>query len=528
MRWYRALVVSCLVAGAVLRARGFLFGVRPFWVDEAAWTTRLLETSLLEPSIRPVGFTAATRLLVACFGAREDVLRLIPWLAGMGALFLTVPLAEALLPTPGTRLLLIGTLAFHPVAIDYCKEFKPYSSSLCLHVTAALFVVRYLADGRTRTLSFALLTGFLGVWFAQDLIFALPGLYLVTGAFAWRNARRSELTLLVAGAVATIALIVLLYFFFWRAVDVGIDAKDTGYWGKKYDVFHHPGTDEGFLAWVARKWVELGAFPAARREHWLADHLLPASGLRALSAAYAGLWVILHATGIVVLLRERRFAVLTLLGAPILTVLAFNLLGLWPFAVFRTNLFLLAYVAPIAAFGAAPLEALVQKLPRSVPAFAAAPLAVAVALPLVFERDWHEHKYWAGESDFFDVANALVAMQGKHHRGKRQHPHTEPLVLDHWACEIFHYYLQIDPDYEELGRTFGERFETKCARAADGLHEAEREAKQGRVWLVVSNPQQSRSAREKLANLANVIKHRELNDGRDLLLELGPSDQKTQ
>ncbi len=525
MRWYRVLVVLCLVAGAVLRARGFLFGVRPFWLDEASWAKRLLETSLLEPSIRPVGFSAATRLLVFCFGAREDVLRLIPWLAGVGAMFLTVPLAEALLPTPGTRLLLIGTLALHPVAIDYCKEFKPYSLSLCLHLAAALFVVRYLAGGGAKTLVFAVLTGFLGVWFAQDLIFALPGLYLVAGAHAWRNTRRSELAVIALGALATIVLIGLLYCFFWHAVDVGLDAKDTQHWGKKYDVFHGSGSEEGLFAWVARKYVGLAEFPGARSERWLADHLFRASAVRALSAAYAGLWVILHATGIVALARQRRFGTLTLLGAPILTLLVFNLLGLWPFAVFRTNLFLLAYVAPIAAFGAAPLEALVQKLPRPVPALAAAPFAVAVALPLVIERDWHEHKYWAGESDFFDVANTLVAMQGKRHGGKRHHPRTDPLMLDYWACEIFNYYLQIDPDYAELARKFGERFDTKCARA-DGIKEAEHEAKQGRVWLVVLNPEQSRSAREKLASLSNVVDERDLNDGRDLLLELGPPHKK--
>src|SRR3954469_5611905 len=185
MRGYRWLVLLCLLAGFVLRARGFLYSPRPFWVDEAGWAERLLKTSLLEPSIRPLGFTALTRLLVACFGARDEVLRLVPWLAGVGALFISVPLAEALLPNRASRLLFIGALALHPVAIDYSKEFKPYSLSLFLHLTCALFAARYVREPRTSTLVLGMLTGFVGIGFAQDVIFALPGFYLVTVALAW-------------------------------------------------------------------------------------------------------------------------------------------------------------------------------------------------------------------------------------------------------------------------------------------------------------------------------------------------------
>lgn len=512
MRAYRVLVVACLVAGVVLRTRGYLFASRPFWVDEAAWAVRLVKWDLLAPSIRPVGFMALVRGLVACFGERDVVLRLVPFVAGVGATLVAVPLASELLPARAGRLLFIGAMALHPVAIDYSKEFKPYSVSLFVHVLCMFFAVRYLRRERTSALAGGIVTGALGVWFAQDVIFALPGFYLATGAAAWRRARRSELRLLALGAAGTVTMIVLLYFCFWRAVDVGPGARDTVFWGTKYDVFHEAGSGEGLLHWVARKYLELAAFPAARREVWLKDGVLRAPVAAWLSLAYAAVWVLLHGAGAVLLVRERRRAAFTLLFAPIITLLAFNLLGLWPFAVFRTNLFLLAYACLIAAFGVGLLRPLSEQ--------EAAPLLLAVVLPLVaFERDWHAHKRWAGESGFFEVTHELLRREG------RFHGQSDALVLDHWACTVFRYYLRFNPDYSQLRRRLDQRFSTTC-RDEDALAEAEREATDHRrVFLVLGEPAAGATALEHLTDVSNLVAYRRLDAGRDVVFELAAPTQ---
>jgi len=516
MRTYRVLVVLCLVAGFVLRARGYLFASRPFWVDEAAWAMRLLKFNLLEPSIRPIGFMALVRGLVACFGERDVVLRFVPFAAGVGTMLLVVPLAEDLLPSRAGRLLFIGAMALHPVAIDYSKEFKPYSVSLFVHVLCTFLAARYLRNERTTTLVGGILAGFLGVWFAQDVIFALPGYYLVTGALAWRKAPRSHVRLLALGAASTIAMIGVLYFFFWHAVNVGNGTRDTAFWGNKYDVFHQAGTGEGLLHWVARKYLELAAFPAARREVWLSDAVLRAPVMGWLSLAYAGVWVLLHAAGLVLLVRERRYPALALVVMPIVTLLAFNLVGFWPFAVFRTNLFVLSYVCLIAAFGIGAIRPLAE-LEEAVP------LIVAVVLPLLaFERDWHRHKRWAGESGFFDVTNELVRLQGPH-RG-----HGDPLVLDHWSCTVFRYYLKFNPDYAKLRHRLDQRFSTTCPK--DGaLSEAEQETtNHRRVFLVLDDPHQSAETLEHLASLSNVVDYRKLDEGRDVVFELAAPEERKQ
>jgi len=137
-------------------------------------------------------------------------------------------------------------------------------------------------------------------------------------------------------------------------------------------------------------------------------------------------------------------------------------------------------------------------------------------LPLVvFERDWHAHKRWSGESAFFDVVHELVRMQGPH-------AHVEPLVLDHYSCVVFRYYLTLNPDYETLSHKLARRFARKCPASDQALSEAERRANDRRVWLVLSDPHESKQTLDRIASVTNVVGYRTLDGGRDVLLELAP------
>jgi hypothetical protein len=172
---------------------------------------------------------------------------------------------------------------------------------------------------------------------------------------------------------------------------------------------------------------------------------------------------------------------------------------------------LLAYAAAIAAFATPTLA--------STPSFArkeALPLLVAVVLPLVvFERDWHAHKRWGGESAFFDVVHELVKMQGS--RGR-----DEPLVLDHYSCAVFRYYLSINPDYKKLSHQLAHRFARTCPTHERPLTAAEHQASDRRVWLVFSDPHDGAATLDHIASVANMVDYRELDDGRGVLLELAP------
>jgi hypothetical protein len=214
------------------------------------------------------------------------------------------------------------------------------------------------------------------------------------------------------------------------------------------------------------------------------------------------------------------------LTAPLVTLTVFGCLGVWPFGAFRTNLFLLAYVCPLAAFGLTGIP-LLARIPAAarVPALVrnqALPLVLAVVLPLVvFERDWHAHKRWAGESAFFDVVNELVAMQGPRARG-------EPLVVDHYSCALFHYYLAMNPDYAALSHKFARRFARHCQKTEDALSQAESQVSNGRVWLVLTDPHDSAVTLQRIASVANMVDYRTLDGGNDVLLELAPPGFRAQ
>jgi hypothetical protein len=501
-------VVALVAAGIALRARGFFLEARPLWRDEAGWAFILERTHLLEPNIRPLGFMAVSKFLVSCFGAREAVLRLLPWVAGIGSTILTVPLAERLFESRAARVFLIGVLALHPSAIDFAKEFKPYSVSLFLHLSCLLLALRYLGSRRLGALLLALGVPAVGVLFAQDLVFAMPGLYLVVIAAHARDRRWPHLYATVAFAVLTIAGLLVLYAYFWRKLDVG-PGGDTSFWGNKYDVFyvrHKPG--EGRWHWTLRKYLDIAAFPGERRERWHLVSFLRTSATRTLATLFGVLWVCLHVAGVARLVHRRRWAALTLLLTPLVTLIVFNRLGFWPLGTFRTNLFVLAYSASLASFGVQAWPWLARR--------EFAPLSCAVLLPLfAFERDWHAHKMWGGhESGFSGLAETLVALQGPHHRKP-----PDPLVLDEQSCVVFDYYLKLQPDYRRFARDFTRRFSKTCKGDAVGWAQAL--SNERRVWLAVAQSRQIAEARAQLDGIPNVVAYRNVETG-GVVVELAP------
>jgi hypothetical protein len=506
---YRLVVVALVAAGIALRARGFFFDARPLWRDEAGWAFILERTHLLEPNIRPLGFMAVSKFLVWCFGARESVLRLLPWVAGIGSTILAVPLAERLFESRAARVFLVGVLALHPSAIDFAKEFKPYSVSLFLHLSCLLLALRYLRSRRVGALLLALGVPAAGVLFAQDLVFAMPGLYLVVIAAHVRDRRWPHLHATVAFALLTIAGLLVLYAYFWRKLDVG-PGGDTSFWGNKYDVFyvrHESG--EGRWHWTLRKYLDIASFPGERRERWHLVSFLRTSATRTLAILFGVLWVCLHATGVARLVHGRRWAALTLLLTPLVTLMIFNRLGFWPLGTFRTNLFVLAYSAGLASFAVPAWPWLARR--------EFAPLWCAVLLPLfAFERDWHAHKMWGGhESGFSGLAQTLVALQGPHHRKP-----PEPLVLDEQSCVVFDYYLKLQPDYRRFARDFTRRFAKTCNEDAVGW--AQVLSNDRRVWLAVAQSRQIAEARAQLDGIPKVVEYRNVETG-GVVVELAPA-----
>jgi hypothetical protein len=422
------LTAAIVCVGWLLRARGYLWNPSAFWLDECSWAMNLVEQPLLELCIRPIGFMWVSRELAYVFSLSEPVLRALPWFAGMTTVALAPALARRLFANPGARLLFVAIIAFNPVAIDFSKEFKPYSVSLTLHLLLMLLTLRYVDTRRGRDLAWLLVAATLGCLFAQDLVFAYPGVFLLTGWTTLRLGRRHVIAV-VSVAALIVGLLLLQYFLSWRLNP----PSDTNMWGNKYNVFYQ-GRHGGYTAWWLERHASMAEFPAYRHKFWLKD-FLQGRRLDEARAIDNTIWLILHVLGLLVIaIWRRQRAVLLVL--PIALLWGFNGLRLWPVGGFRANLFVIGYMSAIASMAFDVPRRELAKFGDVFPA-----LVLVVAPFLFFDHDWSNHKQaLTYSSEFPKVVRTLLSVKHETDGSAR-----EPLVLDRRSCDPFRYYTEFHP-----------------------------------------------------------------------------------
>ncbi len=443
-----ALTSAVVLLGLFLRARGYFWQVPAFWLDECTWAMNLVEQPLVELAIRPIGFMAVSRVLAQVFSLSEPVLRAMPWLAGLATLLMAPPLARRLFTNPAARLLFVFIIALHPCAIDFSKEFKPYSVSLALHFALMLTALAYQASGERKDLAWLLGVAVLGGPFAQDLVFAYPGVYVLVGWKAFQTRREHIKPILVSAGIIVLVL-VLQYVFIWRL----FPAAETNQWGDKYNVFFTGEGEQSYGAWWLERQRDLAAFPGFRRRFWHPG-LLSAAGLNELLRPLdRAVWVVLALVGLVVIALRRRSHALVLF-VPLVTLALFNALRLWPLGVFRANVFAIVYTAGIACMAfELPARAL-AKLWDAVPAL------VLVFAPLaILDRGWSDQKEALTYSSEFPSAirRLLEVKLGADPKTR------EPLLLDRRSCDPFRFYTQFHRSASRrIKRALKKQFEVQC------------------------------------------------------------------
>ena len=436
---------ACVAVGLWLRARGFLYDQPSFWLDECAWAIYLVEQPLRELVIRPIGFMAISKVIAALFGPTETALRTLPWLAAVIGTILAPALARRLFSSAGAQLLFVAIIALHPSATSFAKEFKPYAISLTLHLALVLLTLRYLADRRGATLAWLLGISAVGTLFAQDLVFAYPGVFLVAG-FAARSTRREHFVAVGVASGVVIGVLLLQYFLIWSRHSL----SDTSHaWGEKYDTFFTEGTGS-YFGWFIERYQGLAAFPASSarwNRSWLSKE-----EWEELRAIANGVWVVVHVVGLVVLVRLRRAREALLLVLPIVTAWLFNSFGFWPFGVFRANLFTLVYFAGIAGMAfersGAPRRSVFELVPAS----------ILVLIPLlVFEQGWGSTKRGLTYvSRFADVVEYFARRAPK--RGKPK----QIIILARGYCDPWRYYLEFHPEVSRFKKRIDRGYEARC------------------------------------------------------------------
>ncbi|HEX3595259.1 MAG TPA: glycosyltransferase family 39 protein [Polyangiaceae bacterium] len=435
---------TTVALGVWLRSRAVT--TAPLWLDEASWAMRLMDEPLSELVIRPPGFMFIERALARAFSPSEGVLRFIPWLAGVGCVLLSVPLGRRLFRSEAARLLFVGLIALDPMAIELSKEFKPYSVSLTLHASLMFLSLKYAASGRTRELVGLLVLSVLAVLFAQDVLFAYPGIFILLAIDTFRARRLRHLAATVVACALTLTVVGGLYHYVWSQLN---QPKVERRWGKKYDVFYVSGGSQ--TDWVLERYTGLVETPTLRRLTWRPSKRISKKAVTELASSYAAVFLVLNIAGALSLVRRKQWRECVLLMLPLVVMLGFNLYGFWPFGAFRTNLFTVVYVAALAS-------AAVERAPLRTRALDFAPVALLVFWPLfAFEKKWHATKKAA--SLFPDAMRELVRLHGPPVPG-----HKDVLVGDGtYTCPMYKYYTMYHPVYSKtIGPQLLKTFNLNC------------------------------------------------------------------
>lgn len=447
-------MLAFVLLGLVLRARGYLFDRHAFWLDESSWAIMLMRDPLETLFIRPIGLMALAKAFALVLGPWEVVLRSFAWVAGIAVVLLAIPLARRLFRGPAAQILFVAMLALHPAAIDLSKEFKPYECSLLGHLLLIYVALRYVETQRARDLVLALVAAFVSNLFAQDMVMAYPAVFSLLG-WDTLTRKRERLWWVIAGASAVLVLLLVQYWIVWR----NMDSDEASYFGNKYGVFYEPSSHLSRARWWFDHYLELAQFPGLRRRYWDAPWVSPESytSLRSVDGA---IWLVLHAVGLVRLFLSRAWRKALLLLVPIATTSVMNYLGHWPFGVFRANLFMLAYMAAIAAMAIETPSTVSLRWAAVVPA------AVLVLLPpILFDRWWNARKRsLAWDSDMPKVIAELAKIEPARENGR------VPLLLGRRACQPYEFYSTLHPaTSRRYQKVLKRKFDVHCFETDEAL-----------------------------------------------------------
>lgn len=206
-----------VTVGIVLRLVRFALAM-PLWGDEASLALNILNrgySGLLHPldyyQVAPIGFLFCERAAYSHLGMSEYAMRLLPALAGIGALLLFAWWARLLL-SPLAAAAAVGILAVGNFCVRYAVELKPYGfdlfAGLLLLLPATLFILRR----RTRWLILLI------VLTPLALALSYPAVFVAGGAAVGVLAMTRRMTARQIGCFVVLCLVLLGSFYaeVWR------------------------------------------------------------------------------------------------------------------------------------------------------------------------------------------------------------------------------------------------------------------------------------------------------------------------
>jgi hypothetical protein len=203
----RRLTLALLAIGALWRAVRYFLRF-PIWDDEAFLCLNFLEMDYLgltrglrNCQVAPLLFLWGELTSLRLFGPSELSMRLLPFLAGMGSLFLFWRLARRTLP-PLAQMIAVGFLAVAIWPVSMGAFTKPYALDLLMSLLLLLPAVHWLQQpGQLRWLILLSLATPLALFSSYPVVFVAGAISLALMTAAWRQGWKARLLWIVYNAV---------------------------------------------------------------------------------------------------------------------------------------------------------------------------------------------------------------------------------------------------------------------------------------------------------------------------------------
>jgi uncharacterized membrane protein len=366
-RWFLAAI---LTFGVLIRLVQYL-ARRSLWLDEASLALNFFDrgfAKLLLPLEKnqsaPLGFNAATELVVQIAGLSEWSLRFLPFLGGLAALFCFWRLSRRWL-SGGALLFTNYSFAISAMLIYYSNEFKPYILDVLLSIAVSWAVLVWWEDGAPRRrLPWIAALGVLGICFSFPVIFVLAGVGVVVSFACWRERRYPQLAGLIAVAAIWLVTFGGLYLLSTRQI-ASMDGL-TAYWRQTGAFMPLPPWKPASLRWLVTNFF---------------NYFHDVAGLHHSRNIFQFIFLV----GVIELVRRRATIRLCALLAPILLAVLASALERYPFQI-RLALFTVPMALLICGEG---MRCLLTRLRH--PALQIALVGMALFSPTVYSLPqlWH-------------------------------------------------------------------------------------------------------------------------------------------
>lgn len=410
-------------------------GSASLWFDEAWRIQNLLDAdSLLRQIVSPPNhIDPPVFSLVIYFLAQvhnsELVLRLASIIPGVLAIVMAYLVGRQLFHGRWTALLGSFFIAFSPWMTIFSKELKPYALGALVHMAVLYGFLRYSRNPTARAT--ATFTGLLilSLFFSPNIVFAYPGICIVMLTMAVKTGIRRKIAEALGAATAMLAASALYYIAFLHG-SVYEQSSNTriSFW------FCPQETVTNVAGWFFRRYLGLYSKMA------FTDYSL----FEGVGAFLEILYPLMALAGAVIVLfrcRQRFLQLFCIFLMPVLVMIPFNILKLWPFGPLRMNLFLMVYIVFPPLFFLDEWHGRRPRLSRSLSVGLAAALLMALQFPV------HFGDYSSSRVTMRQSAEALINVI----EYNPKHPPI-PLLINRLGRPSFAYYSR---HHQKVSRRFG-------------------------------------------------------------------------